>query len=464
MFARPARRLGRLPGVRPELAAGSSPARPARPLGRGVQPGTTTWCSGRSHGPCRPTSWKVGKGRPSPSRCSPTTASLNLSDGRRYCPTYEALRRIRVRLRRPRSMERTPLPPAAEALFRAHHDRSTGWLTPGLRWTWRPSSHLQHGDLVGARLGLGHQTGAQALPRRRMSWCRRPSTSSGSRGELGDAARLCEAARCRSHRPLRPPRPGLRSARVSQLAEEASFMPALVEVTFPRVRGARAVRAAFEPLPPVPAGSGSAAAARGRRAVPRRTRGARLPHLARRVPPARHGGSGTVGAPPGAGARRAGGDSRRRGLGAARRRRAREAARRSEEDARREAARVALESARAAEEQRQAELRRRADAARRALEAARAAEDAWRRAQEGTQPDPALADTLSSRVPVTDPEFPAPAEPPPRIEGRRRDLPPIPSSPSSPARPRRAFRFPSPRRCRARPPPSMKTSRSRCRA
>ena len=48
-------------------------------------------------------------------------------------------------------MERTPLPPAAEALFRAHHDRSTGWLT--LVCGGREAKlYLQHGDLVGARL------------------------------------------------------------------------------------------------------------------------------------------------------------------------------------------------------------------------------------------------------------------------------------------------------------------------
>ena len=59
-------------------------------------------------------------------------------------------------------MERTPLPPAAEALFRAHHDRSTGWLT--LVCGGREAKlYLQHGDLVGARLGFGHQTAAQAL-------------------------------------------------------------------------------------------------------------------------------------------------------------------------------------------------------------------------------------------------------------------------------------------------------------
>ena len=198
-------------------------------------------------------------------------------------------------------------------------------------------------------------------------------------------------------------------------------MPALVEVTFPRVRGARAVRAAFEPLPPVPAGVWVRChAARGRRAVPRRAGGADLPRHAGGVPPPRGGGPGQsalLRALEHAGLveildaqaweERAGAERE-------------EAARRAEEDGRREAARVALESARAAEEQRQSELKRRADAARRALEAARAAEDAWRRAQQGTQLDPALADTLSSRPPVTDSEFPAPAEPPPPNRGPHR--------------------------------------------
>ena len=82
-------------------------------------------------------------------------------------------------------MERTPLPPAAEALFRAHHDRSTGWLT--LVCGGREAKlYLQHGDLVGARLGFGYQTAAQALlaagelvpPALDLLW---------SRGELGDA-------------------------------------------------------------------------------------------------------------------------------------------------------------------------------------------------------------------------------------------------------------------------------------
>ena len=307
-------------------------------------------------------------------------------------------------------MERTPLPPAAEALFRAHHDRSTGWLT--LVCGGREAKlYLQHGDLVGARLGFGHQTAAQALfaagelvpPALDLLW---------SRGELDDAARLCEAAgvdptALSDHRALASVR------RASQLAEEASFMPALVEVTFPRVRGGRAVRAAFEALPPVPAGvwvrcqqleaadpylaspeerTFLASLAEFR---PLESVGPRQSALLRAL---EHAGLVEI-LDAEAWERRAGAERE-------------EAARRAEEESRREAARLALESARAAEEQRQAELKRRADAARRALEAARAAEDAWRRAQQVAQPDPALADTLSSRAPTTDPEYVAPPEPP----------------------------------------------------
>jgi tetratricopeptide (TPR) repeat protein len=321
-------------------------------------------------------------------------------------------------------MERTPLPPAAEALFRAHHDRSTGWLT--LVCGGREAKlYLQHGDLVGARLGFGHQTAAQALfaagelvpPALDLLW---------SRGELEDAARLCEAAgvdptALSDHRALASVR------RVSQLAEEASFMPALVEVTFPRVRGGRAVRAAFEALPPVPPGVWTRCqqleAAEPYLSGPEER--AFLASLAefRLLESVGPGQSALLRALEHAGLveildataweQRAGAERE-------------EALRRAEEEGRREAARLALESARAAEEQRQTELKRRADAARRALEAARAAEDAWRRAQQSSQPDPALADTLSPRAPTTDPEYVAPPEA--GIEGQ----PGIPTDPEFP--------------------------------
>jgi hypothetical protein len=84
------------------------------------------------------------------------------------------------------------LPPAAEALFRAHQDKSTGWLT--LLCGGREAKlYVQFGDLVGARLGFGHQTDAQALlaagalvpPVLDTLW---------SRGQLADPARVHEAA------------------------------------------------------------------------------------------------------------------------------------------------------------------------------------------------------------------------------------------------------------------------------
>ncbi len=273
------------------------------------------------------------------------------------------------------------LPPAAEALFRAHQDKSTGWLT--LLCGGREAKlYVQFGDLVGARLGFGHQTDAQALlaagalvpPVLDTLW---------SRGQLADPARVHEAAGVdpTSASELR----ALASVRrVALLAEEASFMPALVEVTFPRVRGVRAVRAAFEALPPVPGTAwvrcrDLSAAEPFLGSADERTFLASLSEFrtAETLSPAEsallraleHAGLVEILAPEEwqarSGAERA------------------EAARRAEEDSRREAARVALEAARAAEERRQAEMRERADAGRRALEAAMAAEAAWRRAREG---------------------------------------------------------------------------------
>ena len=207
------------------------------------------------------------------------------------------------------------LPPAAEALFRAHQDKSTGWLT--LLCGGREAKlYVQFGDLVGARLGFGHQTDAQALlaagalvpPVLDTLW---------SRGQLGDPARVHEAAGVdpTSASELR----ALASVRrVALLAEEASFMPALVEITFPRVRGARAVRAAFEALPPGPGdGVGSLPRPVRRRALPRQRRRADLPRLAGRVPHRRGALARAVGAAPRAGARGPGGDPRARGVGGA---------------------------------------------------------------------------------------------------------------------------------------------------
>jgi curved DNA-binding protein CbpA len=307
-------------------------------------------------------------------------------------------------------MDPVRLPPAAEALFRAHQDRSTGWLT--LVCHGRDAKlYLQHGDLVGARLGFGHQTDAQALlaagllplPVLDGLW---------AKGELADPARVCEAtgadpsgmAECRALASVR---------RVTELADEASFMPALVEVSLPRVRGARAVRAAFETLPPVPAEAlvrcTNLAAAEPFLTTPEeraflasfeqfRPLDSVTPSQSALLRTLEHAGWVEI--------LDAAGWETWVGAEAA------EAARRAEEAARREAARLALEAARSAEEHRQAELRRRAEAAQKALEAARAAEAAWRQAQAAVPPEEALADTLRSRAPhpSTEREFPVSGE------------------------------------------------------
>jgi curved DNA-binding protein CbpA len=296
-------------------------------------------------------------------------------------------------------MARPSLPPAAEALFRAHQDKSTGWLT--LLCGGREAKlYLQHGDLVGARLGFGHQTEAQALlasgalvpPAMDLLW---------SRGQLTDPARVCEAAGV-DPTLLSEARALASVRRVAMLAREASFMPALVEMTFARVRGARAVRAAFEALPPVPASAWvrcrdiSAAEPFLAGADERtfldsiaefRTAESLSPVQSALLRALEHAGLVEILSPQEWEAR-AGAEKV-------------EAERRAEEDARREAARHALEAARAAEERRQAEMRDRADAARRALEAARAAEASWRKAREGNGDAP-------SPGRVTVPEFPPP--------------------------------------------------------
>ena len=313
-------------------------------------------------------------------------------------------------------MARPSLPPAAEALFRAHQDRSTGWLT--LLCGGREAKlYLQHGDLVGARLGFGHQTDAQALlasgalvpPALDLLWFR---------GQLGDPARVCEAAGV-DPTALSEARALASVRRVATLAEEASFMPALVEMTFARVRGARAVRSAFEALTPVPASAWircrdiSAAepflAGADERAflaslAEFRPAEALSPIQSALLRVLEHAGLVEVLSPEEweaqAGAERV------------------EAARRAEEETRREAARHALEAARAAEERRQAEMRERADAARRALESAKAAEAAWRKARDGNgEAGSPAVHTTEREFPagpparVTAPEFPAPEAP-----------------------------------------------------
>ena len=290
-------------------------------------------------------------------------------------------------------MARPSLPPAAEALFRAHQDKSTGWLT--LLCGGREAKlYLQYGDLVGARLGFGHQTEAQALlasgalvpPAMDLLW---------SRGQLTDPARVCEAAGV-DPTLLSEVRALASVRRVAMLAREASFMPALVEMTFARVRGARAVRAAFEALPPVPASAWvrcrdiSAAEPFLASLAEFRAAESLSPVQSALLRALEHAGLVEILSPQEwearAGAERV------------------EAARRAEEDARREAARHAIEAARAAEERRQSEMRDRADAARRALEAARAAEASWRKASDGNGESAAPGR-------VTAPEFPAPGAP-----------------------------------------------------
>ena len=299
-------------------------------------------------------------------------------------------------------MARPSLPPAAEALFRAHQDRSTGWLT--LLCGGREAKlYLQHGDLVGARLGFGHQTEAQALlasgtlvpPALDLLW---------SRGQLADPGRVCEAAGV-DPTLLSEVRALASVRRVATLADEASFMPALVEMTFARVRGARAVRAAFEALPPIPASAWArcrdvSAAEPFLASADERTFLASIAEFraAETLSPVQsallraleHAGLVEILTPEEwearAGAERV------------------EAARRAEEESRREVARHALEAARAAEERRQSEMRERADAARRALEAARAAEANWRKARDGNG-------EAGAQGRVTAPEFPSPGAP-----------------------------------------------------
>jgi len=313
------------------------------------------------------------------------------------------------------------LPPAAEALFRAHQDKSTGWLTL-LSGAREAKLYVQFGDLVGARLGFGGQTDAQALL---AAGALVPAALDvlWSRGQLADPARVHEAAgvdptTASELRALASVR------RVALLAEEASFMPALVEVTFPRVRGVRAVRAAFEALPPVPGTAwvrcrdlsaaepflGSADERSFLAALLEfRTADALSAAQSALLRVLEHAGLVEI-LEPEEWAARAGAERA-------------EAIRRAEEESRREAARLALESARASEERRQAEMRERADAARRALEAAKAAEAAWRRARDaGSGPEGPPASPPPIRT--TEVEFHALSEDMPPLE------PPVAADPT----------------------------------
>ncbi len=328
---------------------------------------------------------------------------------------------------------RTSLPPpAADALFRAAREHATGWLTFASQGA-EARLYLQAGDVVGARLGFGYQTLAQALlssgaldlPTLDALWAE-GAAGPGSPALLaacgGDAAVAEELQTLASVR------------RLVSFGGEAAFMPALVDAQSTRVAGARAVRVAFEALGPLPADAlvfcrdveecaGWLLAEDERALLGRfatfRPAGQLQPGEGALLRLLLHDGRVEILDPAGWEARVA---------------TEREAeARRAEEEARRNVARAAIESARNAEQSRRAEQRQRAEQARRALEAARAAEAAWREAQASvprreTPVEEALADTLVRGSPAsvtetamaplesTDPAFPQPpAEEVPRL-------------------------------------------------
>ena len=328
-------------------------------------------------------------------------------------------------------MEAHPLlpPPATEALFRAARDRTTGWLTLSAAGA-ESRLYLQGGDVVGARLGFGYQTLAQALL---AAGHLLPSVLDGlwARGAAGPgSAELLEASGTDA----------TRSAELQTLASvrrlalqtlDASFMPALVDVAIPRVAGSQVVRAAFEMLGPLPADAivccrdVDACAGWLLRDEERallagfasfRPAGELRPEEAALLRLLQHDGLVEIL------------DTEGWQVRAAAEREAE--VRRADEEARRVAARAAIESARQAEEARRASQRERAEHARRALEAARAAEAAWREAQahgpqRETPIEEALADTvvrtrptsveetdpsLLRSIEATDPAFPQPGE------------------------------------------------------
>jgi curved DNA-binding protein CbpA len=321
---------------------------------------------------------------------------------------------------------RTSLPPpAADALFRAAREHATGWLTFSSSGA-EARLYLQAGDLVGARLGFGYQTLAQALlssgaldlQTLDTLWARGEAGSASAAllactgGDSGAAAELQTLASVR---------------RLVSHGGEATFMPAMVDAAGARVAGARAVRAAFETLGPLPADAivccrdveecagwllrDEERAFLGRFAT-FRPAGELAPTEAALLRLLQHDGRVEIL------------DSLRWQARAAQERE--EEARRAEEEGRRNVARAAIESARNSEEVRRAEQRQRAEQARRALEAARAAEVAWREAQaqlprRDTPLEEALADTVVRGRPAgdtlsgavqalesTDPAFPQP--------------------------------------------------------
>jgi curved DNA-binding protein CbpA len=317
-------------------------------------------------------------------------------------------------------------PPAADALFRAARDHATGWLTLSAAGA-EARLYLQTGDVVGARLGFGYQTVAQALlgaglvdlPTLDALWAR---GEAGAASEALLAASGLDASRVTELQTLASVR------RLVTLSSEASFMPALVDVALPRLPGARVVRSAFELLGPLPvdaivccrdveACAGWLLREDERAFLLRfetfRPVGDLHPEQAALLRLLQHDGRVEILDAAGFQARVTA---------------EREAeVRRAEEEVRREAARAAIESARLAEEARRSGQRERAEQARRALEAAQAAEAAWREAQaqvprRETPVEEALADTLVRRhaleatdvvaVPLslesTDPAFPQP--------------------------------------------------------
>ena len=52
--------------------------------------------------------------------------------------------------------------PVAEALFNAHKERASGWMTLTF-WGRESKLLLKEGDLVGAQMGFGHQSVLQGL-------------------------------------------------------------------------------------------------------------------------------------------------------------------------------------------------------------------------------------------------------------------------------------------------------------
>jgi curved DNA-binding protein CbpA len=323
---------------------------------------------------------------------------------------------------------RTSLPPpAANALFRAAREHATGWLTFASGGA-EARLYLQAGDLVGARLGFGYQTLAQALlvagsldlPTLDALWARgeaglaSPALLSAAGGDAAFATELKTLASVR---------------RLVSHGGEATFMPAMVEGGATRLAGARAVRAAFETLGPLRADAivlcrdveecAGWLLDEGERAflsqfATFRPAGHLEPMQTALLRLLQHDGRVEILDSASWEARAALEEA--------------EEVRRAEEEGRRNLARAAIESARNSEEVRRAEQRQRAEQARRALEAARAAEAAWREAQaqlprRDTPLEEALADTVVrghlipdaissagplSEVETTDPAFPQP--------------------------------------------------------